>query len=238
MDEEPSDEHFFLLNPRVLFPSDENSQSDGYTSDSVLSRSDDLANSLSDQDYDDGRDLDTFDWEDAIPGNGWTPQTLVRSSQGSTASTPSVSSSPRGKPLKVSPDSLLVPSIEAALGARCRCRIGVQGRNCMSLFDAGDIFRLRHARMKMTGTEIIVQRHGDLNKALELGTSPSECRIRVNGHSICLQAYCMVYNTNFASMKRTWRNLTQGRHGQQAMGRPRESSGGVMSTARGMKAYA
>ena len=236
-DEEPSDEHFFLLNPRILFQSDESCQSDGDSSGSSLSGSDDPTNSLSDRDYGDGGDGDTFDWNDAIPGNGWTPQALVRSSQGSIASTPSVSSSPR-KPLKVSPDSLLVPSIEAALGARCRCRLGDQGRNCMSLFDAGDLFRLRHARSKMSATEVIVQRHVDLNKALEVATSPSDCRMRVNGHNICLQAYCMVYNTNFASMKRTLRNLSQGIHGQQAMGRPRGSSGGVMSSARGMQAYA
>ena len=236
MEEEPSDEHFFLLNPRILFQSDQGSEPDSHSSGSIsLSRSD---STNTGSDVEDRTHFDTFDWQDAIPGNGWTPQTLARSSQGSTASTPSVSSSPRGKPLKASPDSLLVPSIEAALGARCRCRIGVQGRNCMALFDAGDIFRLRHARMKMSGTEVIAQRHADLTNALEVTTCPSDCRIRVNGHSICLQAYCMVYNTNYASMKRTWRNLCHGIHGQQSMGRPRGYSGGVMSTARGMQAYA
>ncbi len=233
---EDDDSDSFCLNPRRLFHSDQSSQSNSQSSGAIVSGSE---HTDSPTNYEDGdSDFGTFDWQEAVPGNGWTPQSLARSSQGSIASTPSCSSSSHRKPARGSPDSLGVPSIEAALGAQCRCRMDIQGKNCMSHFNIGDVFRLRHTRSKMTATEIIAQRHSDLNRALEVACLSGNCRILVNGHSICLQAYCMLFNINLASMRRTWRNLSMGIYGHQGMGRPRGSSGGVISSVRGMQAYA
>ena len=247
MEGEANDLDDFLLNSTMLYESEPSSLSTSVSSDAVLSGSDHPASqdNLTNNDPDIAND--TFDWLGIAPGNGWTPQSMsmsmsmsVSSSQGSSASISSAGgSSSRRRRVTGSPDSLAIPNLEAAVGARCSCVTNALGQNCMGHFDIGDVFRLRHARSKMTPSEALEQRYNDLNLALQTaGNSPTHCRLQIRGHSICLQAYCMLYDFNLASMRRTWRRFSAGIHGQHSMGRPRGSSGGVMSTARGMQAYA
>ena len=105
----------------------------------------------------------------------------------------------------------------------------------MSGFNVGDVYRLRHKRHKMSFSEAMAEKNNDLQQAVANGSRP--CRLLVEGKMICLQADCMLFNLNWSSSRRSWAQRVYGR-GQGSMGRPRGSSGGVMSTARGLQAYA
>ena len=182
---------------------------------------------------------DEFDWREAVPGNVWSPHALASSqssSCGSSKSTLSPTGSLLGKRTRVpgNPDALSQGSIEAALGASCGCRVSERGRSCMSSFNIGDVFRLRHGRHKMAFSEAMAMKSSDLQQALVNGTAA--CRLNVEGKQVCLQAYCMLYNLNWSSMRRSWAALVYGR-GRGVMGRPRGSSGGVLSSPKGLQAY-
>lgn len=181
-----------------------------------------------------------FDWTEAVPGNIWAPQSLASSSQSSSCDSGLSTMSPgSGKSQRVrvpsDPASLSQASIELALGAECCCRRRPQGVNCMKGFNIGDIYRLRHARHKMSFTETVEKKNHDLQQAWASGDKMG--RVAVEGKHICLQAYCMLYNLNWNSARRSWRQLVNGQ-GRGAMGRPRGSSGGVLSSAKGLQAYA
>lgn len=89
----------------------------------------------------------------------------------------------------------------------------------------------------MSFGESVQQKQLDLQQAW--ASSQESCRINVEGKYVCLQAYCMLYNLNWSSARRTWSQLgdSQGQ-GRGAVGRPKGSAGGVMSTAKGLQAYA
>ncbi len=186
--------------------------------------------------------LDSFDWQDAVPINGPGLQSLLFSSQSSSSAStdaclsPSSVSSKSGRSrVSGNPACLSQTSIEAAAGAGCNCRQGPQGGPCMTSFDVGDIYRLRYRRLKMSFSEALQHRNNDLEQAYERGMNT--CRVDVEGRSVCLQAYCMLFNINWSSARRSWSRLVYG-EGRRTMGRPKGSSGGVLSTPKGMKAYA
>ena len=185
-----------------------------------------------------------FDWTEATPGRGWTPQSLSMSQQSGASWSSDVSScvsSPSSKGTSTrsrvpgNPAALQVASLEAALGATCGCRRGPNDKFCMEGFNIGDVFRLRYERSRLTGTEDSERRKQDLQRALSNGTK--HCRIVVEGRPLCLQAYCMLFNINWASMRRSWSQLTQGTR-VQGRGRPKGSSSEICSSTRGMEAYA
>ena len=116
--------------------------------------------------------------------------------------------------------------------------MNANGLSCMRHFDIGEIFRFRYGRSNMSCSEALEARQKDLKMALEANTGEGVCCVQVKSHTICLRAYCMLFDINYASMKRTWRRLSNGSGGHEPLGRPRGSSGGVLSSARGMQAYA
>ena len=181
-----------------------------------------------------------FDWDEAVPGSAGTSQLTSSSSQASSCDTglstlsPGSSKSPRSR-VPSNPASLSQACIELALGAECYCRRRPQGISCMKAFNVGDIFRLRHARHKMSFKESVQMKQHDLEQAWASGRD--SCRITVEGKSICLQAYCMLYNLNWSSARRSWAQLVDGQR-RGAVGRPSGSSGGVLSSAKGLQAYA
>ena len=223
------DQDYFLYESDV--PVDEDCDSQGFTIE-------DLGSEL-DRDSEDPT-IDEFDWDEAVPGNIGTPQSMVSSSQTSSSASARSTLSPcstKSRRVRVpsNPDSLTQPSIEQALGADCSCRRRPNGVKCMTCFDIGDIFRLRYARHKMSFAESAQIKRCDLEQAFSSGAET--CRIMVEGKSICLQAYCMLYNLNWSSARRSWAQLADGQR-RGAVGRPTGSSGGVMSSAKGLQAYA
>ena len=219
----------FLLDSSLLYESDQSAEANSESSGDGVSRR------LNFSDNDQDMENENFDWSDAIPGGGWTPQSVTMSSQGSTGSSPSPS---RRRKTTGGPEALSLASLEAASGGYCKCPLNSQGLSCMRHFDVGDIFRLRHGRSKMSPAEGLEQRHNDLKMAVQTNSTNDQCLLQVKGHTIYLRAYCMMFDINYASTKRIWRRLSNGSGGHGSMGRPRGSSGGVMSSARGMQAYA
>ena len=184
----------FLLDDSVLYEPDQNSQGDSSSLDALSITCDDL-----------GPESEQFDWLDAVPAHGWTPQTLSMSSQSPSCGSVTMSISPASSKsssrtrVPGNPASLLLPSLEAASGAGCGCRFGSVGKSCMSTFNIGDIFRLRYERSRLSYSEAMARRTSDLLQGV--GNGGKQCRLQVEGHMICLQAYCMLYNLNWSFMR-------------------------------------
>lgn len=232
MDTHAHDSDTFLVDSSLLYESEQSLNFSSEPSDS--SSLDGVARTLNFTE--DGQDGNNFDWLEAVPGNGWTPQSLAMSSQGSSSSSPSPS---RRRKVSGGPETLTIPSLEAAVGGHCKCALSPEGLSCMRHFDIGDIFRLRHARSKLSSSEVLDLRQNDIKMALQTNsTNDDRCLLHVKNQTICLRAYCMLFDINYASMKRTWRRFAHGSGAQYALGRPRGSSGGVLSSTRGMQAYA
>jgi hypothetical protein len=229
-----NDSDTFLVDASLLYESEQSMDSMSDPSDS--SSLGGVARTLSfTEDDPDLHGHDSFDWLEAIPGNGWTPQSLTMSSQGSTSSSPSPS---RRRKVSGGPETLALPSLEAAAGGHCKCALSSDGLSCMRHFDIGDIFRFRHARTKMSSSEVLELRQNDMKMALQTNHTSDHCLLHVKNQTICLRAYCMLFDINYASMKRSWRRLSNGSGCQYVLGRPRGSFGGVLSSVRGMQAYA
>jgi len=181
----------------------------------------------------------TFDWRESTPGNGWTQRSLAEAFQQvsespgevcsqSSSLVPPAFESPRHQKM-----SLQVASIEAAACARCKCPPSMY---CMSKFDIGVVFRLRYARSKLSKQAEMAARNSDLARAAQKTTK--KCIIDVEGKDICLQAYCILFDINWSSMRRSWARLVNGQANQD-MGRPRGSSGrSPGTTPRSQDAYA
>ena len=185
--------------------------------------------------------LGAFDWHEAVPGSWRSPPPMLSSSQSSndrasldSSMSPASNKSKRSR-VPGNPDSLSLASIESALGAICSCQRSGHSQSCMRVFNVGDIYRLRHTRHKMSHSEALQHRNDDLQRAFESGVD--SCRVNVEGKVICLQAYCMLYNINWSSARRSWSRLVHGQ-GRVAIGRPKGSKGGVLSTPQGLQAYA
>ena len=108
--------------------------------------------------------------------------------------------------------------IEKVLDQPCPCARRIGGRSCLVNFDFGAIAGLRHARVKLGAAEEYHLRATNLNDAASRSTT--ECRLFVSGKSVCLRAYCMVFDYNESSMRRSWSKVKQGL-GVRSVGRPR-----------------
>jgi hypothetical protein len=106
---------------------------------------------------------------------------------------------------------------------------------CMSKFDIGAIFRLRYSRSKLSKTEDMAKRNSDLTRAAQ--KDDKKCVMDVESKSICLLAYCMLFDINWSSMRRSWARMVNGDQVQD-VGRPKGSSGSSATSARSHDAYA
>jgi hypothetical protein len=105
----------------------------------------------------------------------------------------------------------------------------------MSKFDIGAIFRLRYSRSKLSKTEDMAKRNSDLTRAAQ--KDDKKCVMDVESKSICLLAYCMLFDINWSSMRRSWARMVNGDQVQD-VGRPKGSSGSSATSARSHDAYA
>ena len=110
--------------------------------------------------------------------------------------------------------------IETILGQRCPCARLVGGRPCMDNFDYGTVSGHRHARGKLGAAAEFDLRSRNLLAAAERSTR--DCRLLLDGKSICLRAYCMIFDYNESSMRRSWSKVKQGL-GIRSVGRPKGS---------------
>jgi len=110
--------------------------------------------------------------------------------------------------------------IETILGQQCSCARIVGGRACMDNFDFGAVSGLRYARGRLGAAAEYDLRWKNLLAAAERSTR--SCRVLLEGKSICLRAYCMVFDCNESSMRRSWSKVKQGL-GIRSMGRPKGS---------------
>ena len=110
--------------------------------------------------------------------------------------------------------------IETILGQQCPCARLVGGRACMDSFDFGAVSGHRHARGRLGAAAEFDLRWKNLLAAAE--RSIRSCRVLLDGKSICLRAYCMVFDYNESSMRRSWSKVKQGL-GIRSVGRPKGS---------------
>ena len=111
--------------------------------------------------------------------------------------------------------------IEKLLDQPCPCTRLVGGRSCMRHFNFGSIAGLRHARNKLGSTAEYQLRTSNLMTAAQGSTK--DCRLVIDGKSICLPAYCMIFDYNASSMRRSWSKIKQGL-GILPVGRPKNTA--------------
>jgi hypothetical protein len=115
----------------------------------------------------------------------------------------------------------LEPSrIARILCQTCSCARFLAGKPCMSHFSYGSISGHRYSRSKLGPTEEYSLRTSDLQAAF--AANPLDCRVLVDGKSICMSAYCMIFDYNASSMRRSWSKIKAG-NGVQPTGRPKGS---------------
>ena len=236
----------YLFEPSVVTESDDGGSIRTDADDHDQGQDQDLD---TDQDRDWDRDQDDytvhsggFDWRDIAPGEGRTPRNIHMASS-SHNSTPVEASGTSSQGSSMSPDQLNerrrsrtgsilnVYLLEAAKETQCGC----PNRSCTSKFDVKDIFGLRHARIGLNHAEDMARRNADLKAAAE--KDQRRCLIAVEGKTVCLMAYCILFDINWSSMRRSWARLTNGGN-PPAIGRPNAATDGIMGSARSIQAYA
>ena len=110
--------------------------------------------------------------------------------------------------------------IARILSQTCPCARFLAGKPCMSYFNYGSISGHRFIRSKLGPSDEYSLRTSDLNAAF--AANPHECRVLVDGKSVCLSAYCMLFDYNASSMRRSWSKIKDG-NGIQQTGRPKGS---------------
>ena len=110
--------------------------------------------------------------------------------------------------------------IQKVLNQSCPCERLRGGKPCLRNFSFANICELRFARSTWGPAQEYQARQEALQAAA--AANASEFRLSVNQHLVCLTAYCMIYDYNCSSMRRSWSAVKTGL-GIQPTGRPRGS---------------